>query len=68
MRPMEDRNKLVKDKVNLFHTLISFKHELLTDLEVDIGYRLAEDQDIQRCLEGHYPEFFQNRRKKREAR
>ena len=50
--PLEDRNKLIEAKIELFHVLISFNPGLLTDLEVDIGYLLVKDPDIQARLEG----------------
>ena len=50
--PLEDRNKLVEAKINLFHILISFNPGLLTALEVNIGLLLGKDPDIQWRLEG----------------
>ena len=50
--PIEDRNKLIEAKISLFHVLISFNPGFLTDLEVNIGYLLVKDPDIQARLEG----------------
>ena len=52
--PLDERERprLAQAKVDLFHLLISFNPGILTNLEVDIGYLLAKDPDIQQRLEG----------------
>ena len=49
-KPEEDRRKIIEAKRNLYHIIVSFNPALLTNLEVNIGFLLAKDDDIQDIL------------------
>ncbi len=41
---------LIEAKRELYHALLSADAELLTEVEVELGYWLAKDKDIQSIL------------------